>query len=218
MPVHRSDKSVRLHLGSGPIAVPGWVNIDRSPNLLLDKLPTLKRLLGRTGLIDDQQLRPWSRDILRHDIRSMPFPDGIAEAIYSSHTLEHLYIVDAARVIHECRRLLEPGGVLRIALPDALHLAQRLIDDRNSCMSGWEYNRRLLAHPESRPSLIRRLVVSAGGHVHRWQPTAAMVEDMLCQAGFDTVTQWGYREGKLPDLDIIETRPESFFLEATHGS
>jgi SAM-dependent methyltransferase len=184
----------------------------------LDRLPPLKRLLGSTSLINDQQLRPWSRDILRHDIRKMPFPDGIAEAIYSSHTLEHLYLVDAASVIRECRRLIQPGGVLRIALPDALHLAQKLIDDRNSPTSGWEYNRRLLAHPEKRPSLIRRLVMCAGGHVHRWQPTAAMVEDMLCRAGFDTVTQWSYREGKLPDLDIIETRPESFFLEATYGS
>jgi hypothetical protein len=28
---------MRLNLGSGPRAVPGWVNIDPSPNIVLDR-------------------------------------------------------------------------------------------------------------------------------------------------------------------------------------
>lgn len=53
------------------------------------------------------------------DIRApLPFPDSSADAVYHSHVLEHLDPHTGARFIRECRRILKPGGVLRIAVPD----------------------------------------------------------------------------------------------------
>jgi hypothetical protein len=54
----------------------------------------------------------------------------------------------------------------------------------------------------------------AGGHVHRWQPTPALAEGMLGTAGFIGVRRCSFRSGSFPDLENVETREESFFVEA----
>lgn len=48
---------------------------------------------------------------------------GIADAsvarIFCSHSLEHIPVEAARRLIVDCHRVLKPGGVLRLVLPDA---------------------------------------------------------------------------------------------------
>jgi predicted SAM-dependent methyltransferase len=48
--------------------------------------------------------------------------------IYSEHFIEHITQAQAIRLLHECRRILKPGGVVRIATPD---LAQIVADYSN---------------------------------------------------------------------------------------
>ena len=204
---------MRLNLGSGPEAVPGWINIDRSPNVLLDRLPLAKTALLRLGVLAESHRAGWDRDIVRANIMDLPYENGAADAVYSSHTLEHLYLDDAQRVINEAARVLRPGGVLRLALPDGELWARELLAGGDAD-AGRAFNTRLLAHPPARPRLVTRLRDMAGGHIHRWQPTAALVTDMVRAAGLVSVTTCAFREGSLPDLENVETREESFFLEA----
>jgi len=206
---------MRLNLGSGQTAVPLWINIDRSPNILLDRVPGAKRLLFRAGLLTEGHMQPWDREVVRHDIRKLPYPDNSVEAIYSSHTLEHLYLREAERVIGQCARVLEPGGILRLALPDVEHFARQLLlgDVVAGRDAGRYFNSRLLAHPEDRPTLSGRLRSALGGHVHRWQPSAPLVRQLMVDAGLIDVSDCQFRQGKLPGLDFIETREESFFIE-----
>src|ERR1700738_1041377 len=162
---------MRLNLGSGARAVPGWINIDRSPNILLDRLPGVKKCLHRAGILGDSHMATWSREIVRHDIRRrLPYPDGCAEAIYSSHTLEHIYLLEARKVVQECARLLRPGRLLRLALPDSELLAREFVAaaDSGDPNSGFFFNQRLYAYPEDRPRGSQRLVELFGAHVHRW--------------------------------------------------
>lgn len=208
----------RLNLGSGGHATPGWVCIDRSPNVVLSRVPFAKRLLRRLGLLSDAHMPAWDPEIVRRDIRSLPFPDGSVEAVYSSHTLEHVYLNEAKRVLAEAARVLQPGGMIRVALPDATVMARALVQDAHSPEAGWKYNEALLAHPQAPPQGLRALVSRAGGHVHRWQPTAPMVAQMLEEAGFTAIQEQSYRSGEFPDLAVVETRPESFFLEARKPS
>ena len=205
---------LRLNLGSGPVAVPGWVNIDRSPNVWLDRIPGAKRLLRRAGVLNDGHMRSWSREIQRHDIRRLPNTTGSVDAIYSSHALEHLYLEEAQSVLTECSRVLRPGGIIRLALPDATRIAREFVATSDTAEGGREFNARLLAQPTKRPGLLGSLKAATGGHVHYWQPTAPLVEDMLTRAGFEQVSRMKYREGNLPGVSGIETRAESFFLEA----
>jgi len=100
---------IRLNLGCGDKRKTGWVNVD-----LFDPGADL-----------------------RLDLREpLPFPDGIVEYIYCEHFLEHLdypNVDDAMATVleapgrpspalgflRECRRVLTPGGVLDVLVPDA---------------------------------------------------------------------------------------------------
>lgn len=205
---------MRLNLGSGPRAVAGWINVDRSPNVLLERLPLAKRALLRTGVLNEGHSQAWDAEIVRSDIRRLPYRSGSVDAVYSSHTLEHLYLDEAKQVVAEAARVLRSGGIIRLALPDARQWARELLRDEDDPEAGALFNRRLLAFPERRPGLVARLRDRAGGHVHRWQPTPAMVERMLLDVGFIEVRQCQFRQGDLPDLENVESREESFFLEA----
>jgi len=211
---------MRLNLGSGPTAVPDWINIDRSPNILLDRLPVAKRLLFRAGLLNEGHMQPWDREVIRHDIRKLPYTVNSVEAIYSSHTLEHLYLREAERVIRECVRVLQPGGVLRLALPDVELFARQLLSGTSVAGqdAGRYFNSRLLAHPEDRPTLSGRLRSAVGGHIHRWQPSTPLVRQLMVDAGLVDVCDCAFLHGELPGLNTIETREESLFLEGKKAS
>lgn len=49
----------------------------------------------------------------------IPFPDNSVAQLYSSHLLEHLSVQEALAVLHECRRVLIPGGQISVTVPDA---------------------------------------------------------------------------------------------------
>jgi hypothetical protein len=204
-----------LNLGSGPTIVPGWVNMDRSPNALLDRCGVAKRGLRRVGLLNETHMAPWPREIVRADIRSLPYADRSVRAIYSSHTLEHLYYREAEQVLRESLRVLQAGCVLRLALPDAEAMAREFT---SGCSNGdpaatLEYNRQLNAHPLERPGLLANLRNLAGGHTHRWQPSPTLLEHVLVAVGFAEVHHRSFRVGLCPDLTTVETRPNSFFIE-----
>lgn len=81
-----------LNIGCGARPHESWVNIDLVSN---------------------------SKLVLRHDIRKpLPFPSGYFDAIYSSHVLEHIEKDRVPEFLGNLRRVLKPGGVLRIVVPD----------------------------------------------------------------------------------------------------
>ena len=52
------------------------------------------------------------------------FEDEAAELIYSSHVLEYFDRIEALAVLNEWKRVLCPGGTLRVAVPDFQSLAE----------------------------------------------------------------------------------------------
>ena len=85
-----AERPVRLHIGCGQQAIPGWINIDNQ---------------GLPGV--DQVL----------DVRAgLPFA-GVS-SIYAEHFLEHLTLDEGLGLLAECRRVLRPDGVLRLSTPN----------------------------------------------------------------------------------------------------
>lgn len=83
---------LKLEIGSGPVAGrDGWVTLD---------------LVAGADVYWDLQ-------------RGLPFPDGSATLIYSSHTLEHFAYRDLMALLRECRRVLRPGGEISACVPNA---------------------------------------------------------------------------------------------------
>lgn len=57
----------------------------------------------------------------------LPFPEESVSVCYSSHVLEHLDKVGARNLIAECFRVLQRGGVIRLAVPDLETLAREYL-------------------------------------------------------------------------------------------
>jgi predicted SAM-dependent methyltransferase len=57
--------------------------------------------------------------VIGHNLLSgIPFGEAYFDLVYHSHVLEHFSKSDGERLLAECFRVLKPGGVIRIAIPD----------------------------------------------------------------------------------------------------
>lgn len=90
--------SALLNIGCGATFHPDWINLDAAPA---------------------------SPAVRAHDLAEpLPFPDGHLRAVYASHVLEHFDPENGLRLLRECHRVLEPGGVARIVVPDLEAIAK----------------------------------------------------------------------------------------------
>ena len=201
-----------VNLGCGTNPADGWVNLDRSPGLELRRVPPIvRRALSALGLTES--LTEWPDNVRRVDAtRGLPFADGSVDAVYSSHMLEHLSAADAGRVLDECRRVLKPSGVLRLALPDLRAMAAAYVASIAPDAADRFMEQTMLGWSEM-PKGVRRLVDMASGARHRWMYDSASIQQRCRDRGFAT-EEWDFREGKCPDLAAVEHRKESFFVEA----
>ena len=75
--------------------------------------------------------------VLAHDVRrGLPFPENSFEVVYHSHVLEHMETSDARKFIGECVRVLKPGGVLRMAVPDLERIVRDYLAQFEAALRG----------------------------------------------------------------------------------
>ncbi len=87
-----------LNLGCGGCFHPDWTNVD----------------FKSTG-----------KGIIAYDLtQGIPFPDNSFTVVYHSHLLEHLPKSSAEPFLRECYRVLQPGGILRVVVPDLEQIAR----------------------------------------------------------------------------------------------
>ena len=82
---------LRLNVGCGPSRFEGEIGVDKYPT-------------------DAREVEG--------DILALPYPDGAAEFIRAEHVLEHLPYRQVPTALFELRRVLEPGGRIRLGVPD----------------------------------------------------------------------------------------------------
>lgn len=200
---------VKVNLGCGLAVTSGWVNIDGSLNALVATLPKILhhfayQLTGANRYYSERKYCRLLQDhyFIHHDLaHSIPLVDGVADFVYSSHFLEHLFRRDGEKLLQESFRVLKSGGTVRIAVPD---LAIAL-----SLYSAGEKEKMLLDNffVEDDDSYYAR---------HKYMYDFKMLEDALKNAGFHNIRRCEFRQGQTPDLGILDNRPhESLFVEAT---
>ena len=75
--------------------------------------------------------------VIAHDLSTgIPLPDASRDVVYHSHVLEHLRRPDAERFMRECRRVLRPGGIIRVAVPDLERIARTYLCKLEGALSG----------------------------------------------------------------------------------
>lgn len=75
----------------------------------------------------------WSphTDYVANASKRMPFPDGTFDLIYASHVLEHTPWYQLVATLEEWVRVLRPGGMIEIWVPNGLRIAQTFVDAEN---------------------------------------------------------------------------------------
>jgi SAM-dependent methyltransferase len=177
------EGNLRLHLGSAWQPKDGWFNVD---------------LAGHPV------------DLAWNLARGLPFPDGSAEAIFHEHLLEHLTLEAAGKLLEESHRVLCPGGVLRIAVPDAgryllsyANGGQGLIDE----------------YRPGRPTnlLAAQEVFYLHGHRSAWD--LETLELFVRAAGFEQYEGRAFGDSRLePCPDSPHREQESIYVEAVKAA
>jgi ubiquinone/menaquinone biosynthesis C-methylase UbiE len=184
------------------------MNVDASLNALVAPWPRfvhvlLYRLSGanRYYALEEYCRLLETHRFVHHDLaHSLPFPDASADFVYSSHFLEHLFQKDARRLLSESFRILRPGGTVRVCVPDLEHAVSLYAAGRKREMLDNYF------FVEDMESYLAR---------HKYMYDFEMLKAELEGAGFRDVTRCAYREGRTPDLAVLDNRPdETLFVEA----
>ncbi|MCX6360311.1 MAG: methyltransferase domain-containing protein [Armatimonadetes bacterium] len=80
--------------------------------------------------------------VIAHDLADgIPFPDGTFDVVYHSNMLEHLDRAAAEGLLRECCRVLKPGGLCRVGVPDMEDIARIYLDELEQRAAGGPANR-----------------------------------------------------------------------------
>ena len=184
----RAQHGVRVNVACGPHIEPGFVNLD---------------------------LFAASPEVVRWDCRwTLPLRDGTAVGIRAEQFLEHLEVLEELpSFLADCLRVLRPGGVLRVIVPDARrHIEAYLHAD----VAAFE----ALIWPAFSKELPTKMDVVNHVfhqyHEHRWAYDFENMKHRLETAGFIRIQQMSYRQSNDPALacDREVHAPYSLYVEA----
>lgn len=211
---------IRLNLGCGLLTSPGWVNLDGSWNARLAKHPVLRRALSFLHILPPDKMNiPWPSTIFLHDVRKpLPFPGASASAVYSSHMLEHLYFEEGRRLIQESFRVLAPGGILRVVVPDLHAIVREYLGERpfgplsrelESLPAADRLNQRLLMRwpaPSSRNVLYRIYDAWQDFHSHKWMYDFDSLAFLLTSVGFVEIQRRDCHDSRISAIHEVEDK------------
>ena len=170
-------KDLLINLGCGYRPMQGWINVDRA--------------------------RGPEVQVVWDLARGLPFPDSSCSAIFSEHLIEHVTKEDAARLLSECHRVLQSGGVLRLSTPDAELFLRSYATDKQ-----------FLAHPGfSQPidapvDRVNYMMREYGQHL--WSYDEELLALMLQHAGFNKVVRKRFGVSLHPRMNNIDFEAREF--------
>ncbi len=171
----------KLHVGCGQVYFPGWVNIDVNAATKAD---------------------------VNWDVRyGLAAPDASCQYVYNEHVLEHLAVGDGLTFLRECRRVLAPGGVLRVAMPSLDVLIEK------SANGTWR-NQDWLTRPDYEYIATRAEMLNICFHHwgHQWLYDREELHRRLSEAGFVEILDVGLGTSDVPELCNRETRKDSLLI------
>jgi SAM-dependent methyltransferase len=155
--------------------------------------------------VDFYTMRFWRVQHIGHDLRyPLPYADKVFDGAFSEHTLEHLHVVDGLKMLCEVKRVLKPGSVFRVSVPDVRKYVDfyegktsdpEFMKFQNGCEAIWS-------------------LTQNWGHLSCWD--VPMLTQQLKAAGFSDVIACDFRSGSNSALlrDSEGRRWESLYLEA----
>ena len=97
-----ADAQLMLNLGCGARHHADWINLDIASS---------------------------DPSVITHDLtQPLPFVVETFDCVYHSHVLEHLPKAAAPGFLAECHRVVAPGGIIRVAIPDLEQIARLYVE------------------------------------------------------------------------------------------
>jgi predicted SAM-dependent methyltransferase len=183
----KRDRPLLLNLGAGPRGlIDGhWVNVDgfQAPNIHF--------------LVDLQ--------------RGLPFPDGSFDGVFSEHVLEHFTKQDGLLLAVEVARVLRPGGVFRVVVPDGEFVMRSYFDDPE----GLVRYRGSSGMDETGMDMVNSFFRQR--YEHQFMYDWLTMKRLLEHAGFQDVLRCAFRESAATlglEIDDEKYARESLYVEA----
>lgn len=204
-------KTLKLNLGCGLQCPEGWVNIDSSIGVRLSKMPLLNKILHSVipkslGILPNVN---WPKNTMWMELtKPFKFSNGSVDYIYSSHTFEHLTYAETTFVLSECYRILKPGGIVRIIVPDFESLVNNYIGNKisNPSIAAFKFLKDSLYFeipiPNSLFSFIKFYFQRKNNHAFLYDE--AGLKFQFQNSGFVNVSRKQYNDSAIPEINIIE--------------
>lgn len=158
----------------GPLSFPSWRDFLASPSKKLyagklrRALPQFATHFGVTPFYAS------TRNIKQDIAEPFPIPDGCVETFQSEDVFEHIELSKMVPVFNEIHRVLAPGALFRLSLPD-YHFDQYV----ERCQRGPRGE--IVFDPGGGGEFVDGRVIG-GGHV--WFPTIEIVRNLFHQSSF----------------------------------
>ena len=155
----------------------------------------------------------------------LPFADSSVDAIYTSHTLEHIFPDRLGLVLKECRRVLKPKCQIRIVVPDIDKAIRAYVDKDLSFLRDKRNPHKMPWLPDDPLCFLSSWFFTykigegfqrgSGGHVMSF--STSLLEHYLIESGFKDVRISAYEEGSevFSGCDFLRYKDCSIYMEAS---
>jgi hypothetical protein len=205
-----SDGGLYVQYGCGLCAPDGWLNFDASPRLRLERMPGLGLALRLTvGLLFPANVR--FGDI----VDGLPVADGTARGVYGSHVLEHLPRDELPAALRNTYRMLAPGALFRLIVPDLHWRAARYlreVGDGDPAAADALMTSCALGTNKKVGTMMSVLRAGLGHNAHLWMYDFAALKALLEQAGFSAIRRCERGDSGDPMFALVED--ENRFFES----
>jgi predicted SAM-dependent methyltransferase len=199
----------KLNLGCGPVQPAGWVNVDGSIRAWIAcRLAPVDRFLVLTKLWPATEFG--KQTVVTNLRKRLPWAEASVDAVYMGEVLEHFTRADGFALLQECFRVLKPGGVLRLRVPDNAQFWGNYVREyeatRARPRSEWTLSHSRWVEMFFNDISVRRTWFGSYGHFHKWMYDEVSLVLTLEQAGFRHAGRRAYLDSAINDVAAVENR------------
>lgn len=155
-----------------------WKVIEIGKNLYLGSLP-ITYPQYKSNLFVGLTLNPTHDKELKHDLRdSFPLKDSCIKLIQSEDTFEHIEYDKLPTILNDIYRILKPGGLFRLSLPDyncSLLRDRSVYDSEGNWLCDLAVGGSVSATFNSKV----QVTLTKDGDSHQWAPTFDSVTKLI---------------------------------------